>query len=99
MAKYYFDTPEGKIPFTPEQEAQRDAEIAAWEAGASERKEEEIRQKRNELLKETDWTQTLDSPFDADGKLAWSLYRETLRMIPQQDGFPENVTWPPKPNT
>lgn len=56
-----------------------------------------IREERNKLLTESDWTQLADSPLDADGKLAWALYRETLRMIPQQDGFPETVNWPPKP--
>jgi hypothetical protein len=52
---------------------------------------------RNKLLAETDWTQVNDAPFDADQKLAWALYRETLRMIPEQPGFPETVNWPPKP--
>lgn len=56
-----------------------------------------IRGERNRLLAECDWTQLEDSPLNADSKLAWSLYRETLRMIPQQAGFPYNVTWPPKP--
>jgi hypothetical protein len=97
MSKYYHDTPEGRVPFTPEQEAHRDAEIAAWEAGAIDRKAEEVRQQRNKLLAESDWTQIADAPFDADGKLAWALYREFLRMIPQQEGFPETVNWPPKP--
>lgn len=56
-----------------------------------------VRDRRNALLAESDWTQLADSPLDADAKLAWALYRETLRMIPQQDGFPETVNWPPKP--
>lgn len=56
-----------------------------------------VRQQRNTLLAESDWTQLADSPLDADGKLAWALYRESLRMIPQQEGFPEAVNWPPKP--
>ena len=68
-----------------------------YKAGIDARTAETIRAERNRLLAETDWTQTLDSPFDADGKLAWALYRETLRMIPEQDGFPHNVNWPPKP--
>lgn len=56
-----------------------------------------VRGIRNQLLSESDWTQLADSPLDPDGKLAWSLYRETLRMVPQQAGFPWNVVWPPKP--
>lgn len=58
-----------------------------------------IRSLRNDLLAQSDWTQLADSPLDADGKAAWALYRETLRMIPQQTGFPWNVDWPPTPGS
>jgi len=61
------------------------------------RASENVRAHRNRLLAECDWTQLADSPLDADGKAAWALYRETLRMIPQQAGFPWNVEWPPEP--
>jgi len=64
-----------------------------------ERKSAEMRQQRNDLLSACDWTQLEDTPFDADGKLAWSLYRETLRMVPEQPGFPWNVQWPPVPSS
>jgi hypothetical protein len=56
-----------------------------------------VREDRNRRLAECDWTQLVDSPLDPDGKGAWQLYRETLRMVPQQEGFPWNVQWPPKP--
>jgi hypothetical protein len=56
-----------------------------------------IRADRNQRLADCDWTQLADSPLDLDGKGAWQLYRETLRLIPQQEGFPWNVTWPPLP--
>lgn len=56
-----------------------------------------VRGERNRLLADCDWTQLEDAPIDADGKLAWSLYREALRMVPQQAGFPWNVQWPPTP--
>jgi len=62
-----------------------------------ERKSAEVRQQRNQLLTECDWTQLADSPLDADAKLAWALYRETLRNVPEQPGFPWNVEWPPTP--
>jgi hypothetical protein len=58
---------------------------------------ERVREDRNRRLAECDWTQLEDSPLDPDGKGAWALYRETLRMVPQQEGFPWNVQWPPKP--
>lgn len=56
-----------------------------------------VRAFRNNLLAACDWTQLADSPLNADAKLAWQLYRETLRMVPQQTDFPWNVEWPPEP--
>lgn len=58
-----------------------------------------VRGIRNQLLSESDWTQIADSPLDPDSKAAWSLYRESLRMIPQQAGFPRDVQWPPEPGS
>lgn len=58
-----------------------------------------VRAERNQRLAECDWTQLADSPLDADAKLAWQLYRETLRMVPEQAGFPWNVEWPPVPGS
>ena len=58
-----------------------------------------IRDQRNNKLTECDWTQLTDSPLDADGKNAWAVYRESLRTIPQQTGFPWDVEWPSQPTT
>jgi len=55
---------------------------------------QEIRDLRDRLLAESDWTQVSDAPTD---KLAWASYRQSLRDIPQQKGFPDNVIWPEKP--
>jgi len=62
-----------------------------------EQKSAEVRQQRNQLLTESDWTQLADSPLDADTKSAWAFYRETLRKVPEQSGFPWNIVWPTKP--
>lgn len=56
-----------------------------------------VREDRNRRLADCDWTQLADSPLDAEGKAAWAFYRENLRMVPQQDGFPWEVQWPPQP--
>jgi hypothetical protein len=56
-----------------------------------------MRVTRNKKLADSDWTQFTDSPLDADAKLVWALYRETLRMVPQQAGFPWEINWPPEP--
>lgn len=53
-----------------------------------------VRSKRNGLLKESDWTQLSDAPVSHQ---AWSDYRQALRDIPEQSGFPSNVIWPEKP--
>jgi hypothetical protein len=54
-----------------------------------------VKTKRNQLLSASDWTQTADAPVD---KQAWALYRQALRDIPEQSGFPENVVWPTSPD-
>lgn len=56
---------------------------------------DEIRAQRNALLAACDWTQLADAP--ADG-LAWATYRQALRDIPEQAGFPANVVWPVAPS-
>lgn len=55
---------------------------------------EDIRSQRNSLLTECDWTQLLDSPTD---KQAWAQYRQALRDITKQAGFPYEINWPEKP--
>ena len=53
-----------------------------------------MRAERDGLLTQTDWTQLLDSS-DAN-KAAWTTYRQALRDITSQSGFPWSVTWPVK---
>ena len=55
----------------------------------------EIRAQRDEMLKETDWTQAKDTPDVVSVK--WASYRQALRDVPQQAGFPDNIQWPVKP--
>lgn len=51
---------------------------------------------RNSLLKSTDWTQLPDVPEGTKQK--WAKYRQELRDITKQKGFPENIKWPKAPN-
>ena len=53
-----------------------------------------VREQRNQKLSECDWTQIADSPAD---KAAWATYRQQLRDITAQAGFPWTVTWPDAP--
>jgi hypothetical protein len=53
-----------------------------------------VREQRNRLIAECDWTQVADSPVD---KAEWATYRQALRDLPLQAGFPFDVTYPTKP--
>lgn len=54
-----------------------------------------VRDERDKLLAETDYTQLADSPVD---KNAWAAYRQALRDVPIQAGFPSDVQWPTRPS-
>jgi hypothetical protein len=53
-----------------------------------------VRATRDHLLSLSDWTQLEDAPVN---KAAWAVYRQALREVPEQEGFPKNVVWPIKP--
>lgn len=52
-----------------------------------------VRSQRNSLLAETDYLALSDNTMTSD----MQSYRQALRDIPSQSGFPTNVTWPTKP--
>jgi hypothetical protein len=52
---------------------------------------------RNALLADSDWTRLDDAPFTAEQKSAWAAYRQQLRDITAQSGFPDSINWPAKP--
>jgi hypothetical protein len=52
---------------------------------------------RNRRLQVSDWTQALDVPLTQEQKATWATYRQALRDVPQQEGFPENIVWPTQP--
>ena len=56
-----------------------------------------VRQQRDEKLKETDWRviKALESNTPQD--FAWAAYRQALRDITAQTGFPWEITWPTQP--
>ena len=53
-----------------------------------------VRDDRNKRLADCDWTQLPDAPVDA---AAWAAYRTALRAVPEQPGFPWDITWPEEP--
>ena len=57
------------------------------------------RSERDQLLKDSDWTQTADKGGLADSKVTeWATYRTSLRDLPTATGWPHTVTWPTKPS-
>jgi len=85
-----------KVQFTAEEETARDAEEQAWADGAFDRAIARLRERRNNLLKATDFYALSDVTMSED----METYRQDLRNLPSglttvEDV--ENVTWPTKP--
>ena len=68
---------------------------AAYKAKVDASAAASVRSQRDSKLADCDWTQTNDSPLKAESK--WTTYRQALRDVPTQAGFPHTVTWPTKP--
>lgn len=81
------------VQFTADEETARDAEEAAWAAGANARTAASVREERDKRLAETDWLGNSDVTMSD----AWTTYRQALRDIPAQVGFPTLISWPTKP--
>jgi len=67
---------------------------AAYKATKDAEQAKSVRQTRSDKLADCDWTQVADSPVD---KAVWATYRQSLRDITKQDGFPWEITWPDSP--
>jgi hypothetical protein len=57
----------------------------------------DVSQKRQKLLYASDWTQIPNNPLTTAQQEAWANYRQELRDIPSQSGYPYNVVWPVAP--
>ena len=67
---------------------------AAYKALKDAEQAKSVRASRSDKLKDSDWTQVEDTPVD---KAAWATYRQELRDISAQAGFPWTVVWPTQP--
>jgi len=54
-------------------------------------------EKAKKLLADSDWAVLPDVPMLSGKKAEWYEYRRNLREIRLQDGFPDNIVWPIKP--
>lgn len=67
---------------------------AAYKAMKDAEQAKAVRTQRGEKLKDSDWTQVADAPV---GQAAWATYRQALRDISTQEGFPWTINWPEQP--
>ena len=83
-----------EVEMTAEEIAEREKQRA--EVAIKEAEIEAVRQRmeRNILLAETDYAALPDTPEMSD---AMTAYRQALRDVAAQEGFPTNITWPEKP--
>jgi hypothetical protein len=87
-------TSAGRVSLTAEELADYNASLSEWTAGANDRVASALRTERNAKLAKSDWTQVADAPVD---QTAWAVYRQALRDIPDQEGFPNKIEWPIEP--
>ena len=66
----------------------------AYKASKDAEQAKSVRTSRDAKLAECDWTQVADAPVD---KVAWATYRQALRDVTTQSGFPWTITWPVEP--
>ena len=67
---------------------------AAYKAMKDAEQAANVRRSRTERLKDSDWTQIADSTAD---KAVWATYRQALRDVTTQSGFPWTIVWPDAP--
>ena len=66
---------------------------AAYQATLDTKAAAHVRSERDQKLKDTDWMGMSDVTMSTE----WATYRQALRDIPSQDGFPNTITWPTEP--
>tara|TARA_E500000081_G_C6081248_1_gene327861 strand:+ start:653 stop:934 length:282 start_codon:yes stop_codon:yes gene_type:complete len=82
-----------RVQFTADEETARDDEEQAWSDGANDRAAAQVREDRDNRLAACDWMANSDVTMAS----AWTTYRQGLRDVPAQSGFPNSITWPTKP--
>ena len=81
------------VPLSEDERAEHAQRAADWQAQAPARRAREVRSERNKLLEASDLT-LLRTMENSDDLTAIKIYRQALRDIPNQPGFPDSVLWP-----
>ena len=69
----------------------------AYKASKDAEQAKSVRTSRDDKLKDCDWTQLDDTPLSNTVKATWAIYRQALRDVTTQAGFPQTITWPDAP--
>jgi hypothetical protein len=83
--------------FTDNEEKTAAEQEVEYKARIDEQAAENVRQQRDRLLAETDWVVIKAKETDSTLSTSFKSYRQALRDVPLQDGFPHNISWPEKP--
>ena len=83
------------VALTPDEIAEHDARVVAWDAARPARALADLRIERNALLTASDWTQAPDAP--TANAAAWKVYRQALRDLPARWTYPNAPQWPTAP--
>ena len=85
-------TVNGYEEMTAEEIEEQSQSLLAWQNVSN-------RNKRNQLLSDSDWTQVPDSPLTDEVKTSWATYRTALRALPEHANWPnlEDADWPVSP--
>lgn len=101
VIKYVYEMHEGRMPWyegcAEYVNDHYDALITIYESVEKNNLATAVRDKRDKLLEACDYLMALDYPLSTAAREQWREYRQALRDIPQQEGFPNAVEWPTKP--
>jgi hypothetical protein len=96
LTQYIEDGKIKNMPSKPSQNYIFNYETKQWQEDFSELITK-IAIQRNTLLVKSDWTQLPNNPLTTEKQQEWAVYRQQLRDIPQQPGYPSDVVWPQQP--
>ena len=85
--------------FTDNAEATAAEQETAYRTNIDNQAAANVRAERNRKLAASDWTQIPNNALTDAKKAEWATYRQSLRDISSQSGFPHSTTWPTEPGS
>jgi hypothetical protein len=85
------------MPTKPEGTYRFNYSTKTWDLNLEQARQDAL-YKREQLLQESDWTDTVSAQIRLGSMYqVWQTYRQALRDITTQSGYPVTITWPTKP--